>query len=240
MTRGSRQEVSPQVLARTAGALYLVIIVLGLLGELLVRSGIIVSGDAATTAANITGDLWLFRLGFLADSVMFLCDVALAVLLYVLLKPVGSTVALLAMCFRLAQTAVIALNLLHYHAAIIALSGPEYASAFGAEQLNALASFFLELHSHGYDLGLLLFGLSCLLLGYLVYRSRFLPKLIGVLLVAAGLAYLIGSYTRFLFPAHVQSVAPIYLVAILAEVSMCLWLLIKGVKVEEWEKAASR
>jgi hypothetical protein len=239
MTIDTRSGTSPRLLARTAGLLYLVIIALGLTGELVVRSSIVSPGDATATAAQIAASGGLFRVGFLADSVMFLCDVALAVLLYVLLRPVNKTISLMAMCFRLIQTAVIAANLLHYHAAVIALSGSEYASAFGAEQLNALASFFLDLHSHGYDLGLLPFGLSCLLLGYLVYRSRYLPRFVGVLLVAAGFTYLTGSYTRFLFPAHVRAVAPIYLVAIVAELSMCLWLLTKGVKVKEWERAVS-
>lgn len=228
--------ISPQRLARTAGLLYLVIIVLGLTGELVVRAGIIASGDAAATAANIQASAGLFRLGFLADSLMLLSDIALAVLLYVLLRPVSKTLALMAMCFRLVQAAIIGGNLLHYHAAIIALGSPEYAALFGAEQLSAVAALFLDLHSHGYDLGLLPFGLSCLLLGYLVYRSGFLPRLLGVLLGAAGIVYLVGSYTRFLFPAHVEAVMPIYLVAILAESAMCLWLLFRGVDVAEWQR----
>ncbi|MBD3367159.1 MAG: DUF4386 family protein [Candidatus Eisenbacteria bacterium] len=240
MTNELRGEVSPRLLARSAGVLYLVIIVFGLFGELSVRSGLVVPGDVAATATNIVASGGLFRLGFLTDSVMFLCDVALAVLLYVLLRPVGKTVALVAMCFRLTQTAVIALNLLHYHAAMLALSGRAYTASFGPDQLNALASFFLDLHSHGYDLGLLLFGVHCLLLGYLIYRSGYLPKVLGVLLVAAGFTYLIGSYTRFLVPQYVQTVAPIYAVAIIAEVGICLWLLIRGVNVELWESASRR
>lgn len=238
MPDDSRSETSPQLLARAAGLLYLIIIVLGLVGEMVVRSSIVAPGDAAATAANITAAAGLFRFGFLADSLMFLCDVALAVLLYVLLRPVSKTIALMAMCFRLVQTAVIAANLLNYHAAIIALGDSGYAYALGTEQLNSLASFFLNLHSHGYDLGLLPFGLSCLLLGYLVYRSTYLPRFIGVLLVAAGFTYLIGSYTRFLFPTHVQAVAPIYVVAIVAEAALCLWLLVKGVRSREWQAAA--
>lgn len=238
MTSVLPANVSPQRLARTAGLLYLVIIVLGLTGELVVRAGIIASGDAPATAANVRASAGLFRLGFLADSVMLLCDIALAVLLYVLLRPVSKTLALMAMCFRLVQAAVIGGNLLHYHAAIIALGSPEYGALFGAELLSAVAALFLDLHSHGYDLGLLPFGVSCLLLGYLVYRSGFLPRLLGILLAAAGMTYLVGSYTRFLFPAHVEAVMPIYLVAIVAESAMCLWLLVKGVDVEAWRKRA--
>ena len=228
-------EASPLFYARVAGCLYLVIIISGIFGEMFVRSGLIVPGDATTTANNIIASQGLFRVGFFADSIMFLSDIALAVLLYVLLKPVSKVAALVAMCFRLAQTAVLALNLLHYHAAILLLNGTGYSAAFGMKQLNALTSFFLDMHGHGYDLGLLLFGLHCLLLGYLVFKSRYFPRVLGVLLVAAGITYLIGSYTRFLFPNYVTAVSPIYVVAIVSEVSLCLWLLIKGVKMQQWE-----
>jgi len=224
--------------ARLAGALYLIIIVFGIFGEMFVRSGLIVPGDAPATAGRIAASDGLFRVGFLADSIMFLSDVALAVLLYVLLKPVNKVVALMAMGFRLTQTAVIAMNLLHYYAAILILDGSNYSKAFGTTESAGLASLFLDLHAHGYDLGLLLFGLHCVLLGYLVFKSRYLPRMLGALVVAAGLVYLIGSYTRFLAPAYVEAVSPIYAVAIISEVSLCLWLLIKGVNLEQWEKKA--
>lgn len=237
MTEMAR-ELSPQRYARTAGALYLIIIVFGVFSEMFVRSGLIVPGNAAATTSNIQAAPGLFRAGFLADSIMFLCDVALAVLLYVLLKPVSRVVALVAMCFRLAQTAVIALNLLHYHAATLLLTGPGYATAFGSEQITALTAFFLDPHGHGYDLGLLLFGVHCLLLGYLIFKSSYLPRVLGVLAVNAGLAYLIGSYTRFLFPDYAETVSPIYIVSIASELSLCLWLLIKGVNLQAWARAA--
>ena len=235
MTDGAK-ETSPLLYARVAGVLYLIIIVFGIFGEMFVRSSLIVPGDAAATASNITASQGLFRVGFLADSVMFLCDVALAALLYVLLRPVSKVVSLVAMCFRLAQTAVLALNLLHYHAAMLLLNGPGYSEALGTSQLHALTSFFLDLHAHGYDLGLLLFGLHCLLLGYLVFKSRYIPRVLGVLVVAAGFVYLIGSYTRFLAPSYIAAVSPIYIVAIISEVSLCLWLLVKGVSMRRWEE----
>jgi hypothetical protein len=235
MTGGAR-ETSPLFYARVAGVLYLVIIIFGIFGEMFVRSSLIVHGDAAATAGKIAAYQGLFRVGFLADSVMFLCDVALAVLLYVLFRPVSKVVALVAMCFRLAQSAVLALNLLHYHAAMLLLNGPGYSETLGTSQLNALISFFLDLHAHGYDLGLILFGLHCLLLGYLVFKSGYMPRILGVLVVAAGVVYLIGSYTRFLAPGYVAAVSPIYIVAIVSEVSLCLWLLVKGVNVRRWEE----
>lgn len=228
-------ETSPLVLARAAGVLYLIIIVLGLFSEIFVRSSVVSPGDAAATAANVLAAEGLFRGGFLADSIMFLSDVALAVLLFVLLKPVHMTLALVALFFRLTQTAVIALNLLNYHAVLLLLKGP-YTSTLGAAQVNSLSSFFLDLHSHGYDLGLILFGVHCLVLGYLIAKSLYLPKVLGYLVMAAGVTYLMGSYTRFLFPDLVGAVSPIYVVAIVSELSLCLWLLVKGVNLERWRE----
>lgn len=229
-------ETSPLVWARTAGVLYLIIIVLGLFSEIWVRSSLISPGDAAATASSIVAAEGLFRAGFLADSIMILSDVAVAVLLFVLLKPTNQTLALLALCFRLMQTAVIALNLLNYYATMLLLKGSDYNSVFDAAQINSLASLFLDLHSHGYDLGLILFGVHCLLLGYLIAKSLYMPKALGYLVMAAGVTYLIGSYTRFLFPDFVSTVSPIYVVAIISELSLGLWLLVKGVNLERWQE----
>jgi hypothetical protein len=237
MTDGAGK-TSPLVYARTAGVLYLIIIVFGIFSEVFIRSRIIVPGDAAATAGNILASEGLFRFGFLADSLMVLSDVALAALLYILLRPVHRTIALAATFFRLAQSAVLALNLLNYHAGLLVLGDAGASAGFGTDQLQSLSYLYLDLHGHGYDLGLILFGLHCLLLGYLIYRSRYLPRVLGVLAVAAGVVYLIGSYTRFLFPAYVSLVSPIYIVAFVSELVICLWLLIRGVNVRQWELRA--
>jgi hypothetical protein len=230
---------SPQVLARLAGALYLIIIVFGIAAEVLVRSSLIVPGDAAATANNILASESLFRMGFVGDSIVFLSDVALAVLLYVLLAPVNKTLALIAAGFRLTQTAVLAVNLLHHYAALLLLTGSEYRSAFDAQQLNALVLLVLDIHGHGYDLGLVFFGVSCVVLGYLIAKSGYLPRLLGILVMFAGAAYLVGSYTLFLFPAEAVAIEPIYFVPLVAEVSLCLWLLVQGIDVEQWNTRRS-
>lgn len=233
---GRTSGTSPLVYARAAGLLYLIIIISGLFGELFVRSSIVTPGDAATTAGNILAAEGLFRAGFLADSIMFLSDLALAVLLFLLLRPVNRPLALVALVFRLSQAAVLALNLLNYHAAVLLLKGSGYVSAFGEAQVNSLSSLFLDLHSHGYDLGLILFGVHCLVLGYLIAKSLFIPKVLGYMVTAAGITYLVGSYTRFLFPDFVDSVSPIYLVAIISELTLCLWLLVRGVNLDRWKE----
>jgi hypothetical protein len=225
-------ETSPLVYARAAGLLYLIIIVCGIFSEVFVRASLIVPGDATTTANNIMASEGLFRLGFASDSIVFLSDVALAVLLYVLFKPVSKTLAMIAAAFRLTQTAILGLNLLNHYAVLLVLGGADYLATFETDQLHALALLLLNIHSHGYDLGLLFFGLHCLVLGYLIVKSDYFPGILGILMVAAGLVYLTGSYTLFLFPDSAALMTPIYVVALIAEVSFCLWLLVKGVRAQ--------
>ena len=224
-------ETSPVFYARIAGVLYLVIIIFGIFSEEFIRSNIIVTGDSAATAANILASETLFRIGFAADSIMLLSDVAIAVLFYVLLKPVSNILALTAAAFRLTQAAILGFNLLNYYAALLLLKGVGYASAFDSDQLHALAMLFLEMHSHGYDLGLVFFGFSSLILGYLVVKSDFFPGILGYGLIAAALVYLTGSFILFLFPDYASHIEPIYIVPLIAELSFCIWLLVKGARV---------
>jgi hypothetical protein len=224
-------ETSPLIYARVAGFLYLIIIVFGISSEVFIRSSLIVMGDANTTATNIMASEGLFRFGFVADSIMLLSDVAIAILFYVLLKSVGKTLALTATAFRLTQAAILGSNLLNYYAALLLLNGVGYATAFKSDQLNALALLFLDMHSHGYDLGLIFFGLSNSILGYLVVKSDHFPGILGYGLIAAAVVYLTGSFTLFLFPDYVSLIKPIYTVPLIAELSFCLWLLIKGVRI---------
>jgi hypothetical protein len=230
MTPGSTA-TPPLLQARTAGFLYLLIICFGLFSELYVRSSLIVDGNAAATAANILASPGLFRAGFAADAVMLLCDVAVAVLFYVLLRPVNKTLALTAAAFRLTQAAVLGFNLLNAYAPLLLLDGEIYGSALRTDQLNAVVMLFLELHSYGYDLGLLFFGISNLILGYLMIRSGYFPGILGAGLAAAGAVYLAGSFTRFLFPDFLAVLEPFYFIPLIAELSISLWLLVKGVKV---------
>jgi hypothetical protein len=161
---------------------------------------------------------------------MLLSDVAIAVLFYALLKPVSKTLALTAAAFRLTQAAVLGFNLLNYYAPMLLLGGAQYTNAFEPGQLNAMVMLFLDMHSHGYDLGLLFFGISMLILGRLVVRSGFLPRILGYGLIAAAVVYLAGSLTRFLLPGYSSYVAPVYIVCLIAELAFCLWLLVKGIR----------
>jgi hypothetical protein len=232
-------ETSVVTVARVTGVLYLIIIVLGLFSEVYVRSELIVRGDAAATASHIAASELLFRFGFASDVIVFLCDVAVAVLLYVLLRPVSKSLSLMATGFRLTGTAIYGFNLLNYFVAVLLLSGADYLAVFEPGQLHALALLFLEMHRHGYDLGLVFFGLHCLVLGYLLFKSDYFPKILGVLMVLASLGYLVGSFTLFLFPEYEDAITPVYVAPLIGELSLCLWLLIKGVRIQQSDRAES-
>ena len=164
---------------------------------------------------------------------MLLSDVAIAVLFYLLLKPVNHTLSLTAAAFRLAQASVLGLNLLNYHAALFLLQGEHFGVVLGQEQVNTLASLFLQLHSYGYDLGLIFFGVSTLVLGSLMVKANYFPSVLGYGLIAAALVYLAGSFVRFLVPEQHDLIQPFYIVPLIAELSVCLFLLVKGVVYSE-------
>ena len=221
---------STDTYARAAGILYLIIIVCALFSEVVVRSGLVIPGDAAATASNISRSEFLFRFGLVSDVVAFLSDVVVAVLLYVLLRPVNRVFSLAAAGFRLTGTAIYGVNLLNHLAPLLLLGGSDYLGVFDPGQVEALALFFLELHGNGYDLGLVFFGFHCLAVGYLLYKSGFFPMILGVLMVLAGAAYLIGSGTLFLFPDRADAVAFVYVAPLIGELAFGLWLVIRGVR----------
>lgn len=219
--------------ARIAGLLYLIIIVAGISAEFFVRQSLIVAGDPATTAANVTAAESLFRLGIGGDLIMILADIALALAFFVLLRPVSTALALLAAFFRLVQASVLGLNLLNLFIALQYLSGASFLSAFSLEQRNAQGLLFLNAHSMGYTLAMIFFGAQCLVLGYLVYRSGYFPRVLGVLMLIAGAGYLTDSFASILLPNYASYEAMLLIVgfvpAFVGELAMCLWLLVKGV-----------
>ena len=220
-------------LSRAAGLGYLVIIVCGIFAEFFVRSSLIVPGDAGTTAGNIAGAQGLFRLAIFAEFLMLAADVALAMLLYVLFREAGRSLALLAAFFRLTHASIVGVTLLNLFVPLLLLGDKPYLEAFQPEQLHALVLLILETHGFGYLVGLVFFGFHCLVLGYLVYRSGYVPKVLGVLLVVAGLGYLADGFGRTLL-VHYDEYATtfqmvVFIPAFIGELSFCLWLLVKGV-----------
>jgi hypothetical protein len=234
--------MSPQLYARSCGVLYLYIFVASSFAELFVRSKLVVSRDAGATAANIVNSESLFRLGFSGELRQLACDVAVAVLLYALLRPVDRNIALLAAFMRLACAVILATASLSHFAALHLLGGSEYLKTFQPEQLHSLALLAMKLQGDGYAISLVFFGFACAALGYLIFRSGYLPRTIGVLMAVAGACYLINSFAHFLYPEAGAALfnAGILLPCFVAELSLTLWLLVKGVNVAKWEDRVSQ
>ena len=218
--------------ARITGVLYLIIIICAGFSEGYVRSSLIVSGNAAATADNIVNSEWLFRVGFVSDLIAFLSDAAVAILLYVLLRPVSKTLSLLAASFRLlAHPAIASINLLNHFIALSLLSGAGYLNVFEAGQLQAMVLLFLNMHNIGYLIAGAFFGIHCFILGYLLYKSDMFPGILGILMVIASISYLMESFGNFLLPEYEDLLAWIVGVSAgIGELSLTFWLLIKGVK----------
>jgi len=221
--------------ARLAGFLYLVIAVISAFGLIYVPAQLIVAGDAATTAHNIVASESLFRLGFMSNLITFTINVFVAVLLYQLLKPVNKNMAALMVILILVGLGIGMLNELNQFVALLLLSGADYLTAFTTEQLQALASLFLDIYQHGFSIAHIFWGLWLFPLGYLVFKSGFLPKVIGILLLIAGVGYLVDFALFFLLPDITVKVSEFTFVG---EVVLLLWLLIKGVNVAQWQKRA--
>lgn len=224
---------STKRIARIAGLLYLVIILSAGFSEGVVRASLIVPGDATATADNIRASEVLFRAGFVADLVAFISDVGVTVLLYVLLSQVSRTVALLAAAFRLvAHPAIAAVNLLNQFAGVVLLGGADHLTAFSPAQLDTLALVAMDMHGYGYLIGGAFFGVHLLLLGWLLIRSDLFPSALGIVVLMAGGGYLVESFGIFLFPVHETLFTGLVMVtAVLGEVGLCLYLLVKGVRI---------
>jgi hypothetical protein len=212
------------------------IIIAGALGEIFIRGKLIVSGDAVSTANNIMASQSLWRIGIAGDLLMHVCDIPLMLIFYVLLKPVNKNLALLAVLFNLIQTAVLVANKLNLLMPLFLLGNADYLKAFEANQLSALTYVFIKAHDYGFGVGLIFFGFACLIYGYLLFRSGYFPRTLGVLLVLAGLSYLTNSFTLILAPTYAETIFPVLLLALIGELSLCLWLIVKGVDLRKWEK----
>jgi len=220
---------SPRTTARIAGVLYLMIIVAALFAQIGVRSSLIVAGDPAATGANILAAEGLYRLGVIADLVTVACDVGVAALLYRLLKPAGASLSLTAGLLRVVAASVTAAVAVLAFAPIILLKGGA-GEAFSVPQLQALAMMALRMRETGYVISLLVFGLHCLMLGWLVWRSGILPRVIGAMLVVAGPCYLVSSGFSLIAPALAGPLYPVILLPpFVAEVTFTLWLIGVGV-----------
>jgi hypothetical protein len=235
-----RVEASPRALARVGGVLYLITIVVGIFDEAFVKGRIVVPGNATATAANLRSMESLWRFGIAGEMIMVICTVALALILYVLLRPVSRDLALLATFFNLIAIAVEAAYSLQLVEALFPLGSAEYLEAFTPGQLNAMTSLSLKSHVFGFGIALLFFGPFFLVSGYLIFRSTYFPRAIGILYQIAGMAYLTNGFVLVLAPRFAgQIFSAIVVPAFVGEASFCFWLLAKGVDVDKWKAQAN-
>jgi len=233
-------ETSPKTLARIGGALYLFIIIAGIFGELFVRGALIVSGNAAATAANIAAHEGLWRLGIAGDLAMHIADLPLLVILYVLMRPVNRDLALLVVLFDAVQSAVLVGSKLNLLMPLFAQGDGGYLKAFAPEQLQALSYLSMRMDSNGFGFGLIFFGCGCLVLGWLIRKSEYLPWILGALIQLAGACYLVNSFALILAPSLAGALFPMIMLApFVGESSLALWLLFKGVDVPRWTARAA-
>jgi len=224
---------SPQKTARVAAFVFLIVISMGISTELFVLKDIIVPGDAATTVNNIMASESLFRLSLVIGLVRQMFLLLLVLVLYKLLVPVNKTIVLLMVIFALVSIPITMLNELNHLAVLLLSSGADYVTAFEADQLHTLVMFFLDLREYGTFIPGI-FSLWLFFQGYAVFKSGFLPRILGILLMIGGVCHPILAVLFFLFPSVDATILGVF--AFFGEVLFYLWLLIKGVNVKEWEK----
>jgi hypothetical protein len=229
-------DVSPRAQARIAGVLYIVTGTTALVGEMLVRGKLIVRGDPAATAMNILSHASLWRAGGVADLVAAAGDATLALLFFVLFAGVSRPLALLAAFFRLTHVALLAMITLLHFAPLVYLSTATPLTGMSTQQLQAQAFAFIRLHSIGYNIALFFFGFTCIVLGYLISRSSFLPRVIGVWVTVAGVAYVLNSAVHLLAPVYGALFFRYVLVpCALGELALVVWLLVFGLNEQQWK-----
>jgi len=216
--------------ARMAGFLYFIYMVMHISADVIGRSKLIVYGDAATTAKNIMASAGQFQLGFMLDLIAAVLFLLTAWALYRLLKPVNENLALLFLLLNLGGVAIQCASDLFLPASQLLLSGADYAKVFQADQLQALAMSFLYLYKNGFMIAQIFYGAWLFPLGYLVFKSGFLPRILGLVLMIHCCTWLMTSLQFFLFPGFTAITYVSWPLGFIAEFGLTLWLLIKGVK----------
>lgn len=233
-------DISLPKAALVAGLGYLVIFIFGAFFGVL--ENLIVWGDAATTADNIMASELLFHTVIAGLLIVIVADVVVAWALYVFLKPVSKNLSLLTAWFRLVFGTIFGIALLSLLSASQLLSGSDYLTVFESNQLYAQAMIFLKTYQYGLNIGYVFFGLHILGLGYLIFKSDYVPSILGALLIITSVGYLIDSFASFLSSNYANNETLFFIFvavpAIISEFSLTLWLLIKGRKVGQRDNRA--
>jgi len=224
------KETSLRNTALIAGFGILIMAVTGPYAEMYAHGSLIVPGKAAETAQNIANNKTLFVSGIFGYLIMFVCDVAVAWALYVLLKPVNKSVSLLTAWFRLAYAVIAMVALLNLVTALRFINPADYLTVFEPDQLHAQLYLSLVAFQEEWGVGLIVFGIHLGLLGYLVFRSGYIPRVLGILLIISGLGWVMDSLRPFFFP-NINT--EFWMITVLGELIFMFWLLIKGWKIQE-------
>jgi hypothetical protein len=213
--------------------MYPIWMVVGLFGIMYVPSTLIVPGDAATTASNIMGNELLFNLGIVASLVTQLIHILVVLVLYKLFKPVNKDHSSLLVVLGLVGVPISMLNEINRVAALLIARGADYLMVLEPSQLNALMMFFLNLNEQGILIATIFWGLWLFPLGYLVYLSGYFPKIVGIVVILAGVGYTLEPFISLLLPAHAASIVPILLTLVMGELVFMVWIVVKGAKLPE-------
>ncbi|MGM0877447.1 MAG: DUF4386 domain-containing protein [Bacillota bacterium] len=236
MTNGIAEK-SPFVYARFAGFGLLLMFILAIFANFFVLESLIIPGDAATTANNIIANELLFRGGISSFIIVIILDVLVAWALYILLKPVNKNLALLAAWFRLIYTAIFGVALYKFLSVLQLLSGADYLTVFETDQLHAQVMLFINAFNNGWLIALVFFGFHLFVVGYLIFKSGFMPRILGILLIMASMGYLIDSFAKLLLSNYTDYETIFLLIVavpgVIGELSLALWLLLKGNKIPE-------
>jgi hypothetical protein len=225
---------SPRLKARMTGVFYLLTLLTGIFAEGFVSGRLVVDGDAAATATNILAHRTWFQLGFAVYLVEMACQTAITSLFYDLLKPAGSSVSLIAAFLGLAGCMIKTMSRVFFIVPLVVLGGAHYLSVFSVEQLRALALLFLKVNDRGAAIALVFFGFYALLTGYLIIRSTFLPRILGVMSVLGGLGWLSFLY----LPLGYRLFPYVAALGLLGAAALILWLLLFGVNEQRWKEQA--
>ena len=228
-------DISMRKAAIVSGVAILVMTVGAVVATNLTIGSLIVKGDAVTTTNNIITSEVLFRSGIFSWLIILICDVLAAWGLYIFLKPVNKLLSLLMAWFRLVYAAILGTALLNYVNVLLLISGDDYVSSFGIEKFQSQVMLSLDAFGSMWSVGLMVFGLHIFLLGYLAFKSGYIPKVWGVLLLIASFGYVITNSAKLLMPTYDNYKTEfelIFIIPMLSEVGLGIWLLIKGVKAQ--------
>ncbi len=219
--------------AMVAGLGLLIMTICYLFADFYIFQNLIVPGDATTTANNIMAEETLFRVGIISFLIVIVCDVLVAWAFYIFLKPVNKSLSLLMAWFRLVYSTIFGIALAHYFNIFQLLNGSDYLKVFEPTQIHALMMLSINAFRDGWAIGFVFFGLHLALLGYLAFKSGYIPRFMGILLLLAGLSYLIDHFGKFLVPSYDLNIATIIG---WGELLFMFWLLFKGSKIPGFSK----